>query len=340
MRRAPRHGSVIVALSLLGGVAMANAEAVKGPATARLSWVRTSGAESCVDAAALEADVDLRLGRDAFGGTPSRSIEGVISRTSKGWIAHLYIRNEAGALLGEREIGSDAEACTSLSSAVGLAIALAIDPEAALAPPPSSASSAPLVASASVSPPRSTTTIAASVPPPNAPIAREPEGTHVALRAGVTSGLVPRVASVFALDFEPARDWLVRPRLGALFVPSTRTTDGAFGFGVTAARLAGCHDLAGDDAAAVTICVGALVGVVHAVVYGLEPITPGDRAWAGASTAADARVRLFGPLSLVASFDAIWPFVRHRFLIEGKGSEVFQQPFVALMGTLGLVARL
>ena len=334
MLRAMRGIRAITTLALVAGgpiaIALSTGSAsAEGPSTARLSWVRAQGAETCVDAPVLARDVNKRLGRDAFGGTPSRSIEGIVAREGTKWVAKLYVRDLAGALVGDRELTSDAADCAALSGAVTLAIALVIDPEAALAPPPSSSAS-------SSSPPLPSATPSASIAPatvvPIAPVRVRP--VIVEARFGLSTGLVPRVAPAVLVGAEGTTTF--HPRVLALFVPSTRIEDGTVGFGLTAASLGGCFDLASDEVVSLATCASAVVGVVHTFVYGLPPVSPGDRAWVAASTGLDGTLRLVGGLRLVFGVEAIWPITRHRFLADGRAEPLFRQPFVTILGSLGL----
>ena len=308
------------------------------PPTVHLSWVRAKGAEACVDRETLAKDVNARLGRDAFGGAPTRSIEGLVTREGNKWVAHLYVRDAAGALAGDREITSEAADCTALSGAVTLAIALMIDPEAAFAPPPVvSASASTPVASASASasvltpPSASASTIPSVVAGP--PALTPPPSVVVDARVGVTSGLVPKVAPIALLGFEGTA--AIHPRVRALFVPATRTDDGSVGFGITAVDLGACARLASDETVSLSACASGTVGVIHAYVFGLSPVTPGDRAWVAAATGLDGTLRLVGPVRLVFGIEALWPFTRYRFLAEGRTEPLFRQPFVTILGSLG-----
>jgi hypothetical protein len=248
---------------------------------------------------------------------------------------------------------SDVESCASLSSAVGLAIALAIDPEASLGAAATSSSSASSAsASASVSASASSVAIeapssasivpSASSAPPPAPSSSSSQSQApravLDARAGLVTGLVPRVAAAIDVGAEGAGP--IRPRLAALYVPETTTVDGAVGFGLTAAALSACATLAGDDVVSLSACAGGLVGAIHAFVHDLTPVKPGDRLWVAGGAEVDARLRLAGPFALVGGLSAVFPFTRHRFLADGKDAVLFQQPFVTLLGTLGLAISL
>jgi len=314
------------------------------PSTVRLSWVRGAGAEGCIDATTLSHDVDARLGRDAFGGTPTRSIEGLVLREKNRWIAHLYVRSLDGALIGDRALVSEAADCGALGSAVTLAIALVIDPEAAFGPVASSASAsiASSSASASAAPPVASSSPIAIAPsttvPPPLPIAPPSSRPLVGqARFGLSTGLVPQVAPAAMLGF--AGTTTVHPRVLAVLVPGTKTDDGIVAFGITAADVGVCARIASppnDEFASIAACGSVMVGVIHSYVYGLQPVTPGDRPWVAASTGVDGSLRLFGPLRVVFGVEAIWPITRHRFLAEGRTEPLFRQSFVTILGSLGL----
>ncbi|MEM9196195.1 MAG: hypothetical protein AAGF12_43935, partial [Myxococcota bacterium] len=95
-------------------------------------WVRGAGAEACASTASLQVEVAERLGRDPFQPPITQHIEGIVRRSEGTFVATLYNRDPEGALVGEREFRSEAEDCDGLAAAVVLAVALAIDPEAAL----------------------------------------------------------------------------------------------------------------------------------------------------------------------------------------------------------------
>src|SRR5258707_15482234 len=119
MKGAVRAMSLVAAAASLGVVAIALAQGTgtDGPATARLSWSRGVGAESCPDRVALEKDVSARLGRDAFAEPVRRSIEGTVVKDGTRWIAKLYIRQLDGTLIGSRDLNSEAADCKPLGSA-------------------------------------------------------------------------------------------------------------------------------------------------------------------------------------------------------------------------------
>jgi len=115
--------------------------------TSSLSWTRLEGAESCIGARELALAVERLLGRAVFVSTAKAelSVEGrVEARDGGAWHAVIVVADEQGQVLGTRELDSAEPDCRSLDDPVALAIALMIDPDAALAPtPPASGPPAP-----------------------------------------------------------------------------------------------------------------------------------------------------------------------------------------------------
>jgi len=123
-----------------------------------------------------------------------------------------------------------------------------------------------------------------------------------------------------------------------LLLPEQATDAGDFSFGLTAGWLGLCGELAAGERATVAICGNVLAGAVHAVVFQLEPTTPGDRPWAGAGLSARAEIRLAGPFVLDLGVEGVAPLTRPRFFVENHADTVFQEPVVGgiAFGGLGL----
>jgi hypothetical protein len=306
---------------------------------ARLSWVRSSGAESCVDEAALKKAVVARLGRDAFAGAVSIEIDGTVAREPKRWIAKLKMRDEKGAPFGERELTSEADTCASLSEAVTLAIALAIDPDASSASASASApASAPASASsASASASASSSASAGVVNGPlagargsgvggSSPASVPPPGAALFVRALLSTSLLPKPAPGLAVSFEPVFAHSFRAAFGATYFPPQKTADGIASISMTTLNGGICTATTGSYTVGADLCASLHGGATHAAVHLLEPDQPGDRFWLGASAGVRFRVNLSGFL-LEAIADAWVPLTRHRFRITGMAPEdsIFRQ---------------
>lgn len=300
------------------------------PPRVRFASVRTAGAESCPDTTALARDVARRLGRDPFDPTAERIIEVVLSREPRGWGARIFVRS-ANGITGTRSLSSLSPNCDELASDVALAVALAIDPDGALAPRPSSPVVVPSRVSRTLRAPRAT------------PI----DCSHrvvtggASLRGGLTAGLVPRVAPMFSLSIEQVASGPLRLSIGTLFVPETRTDDEQFGFLLAAGTFAGCF--AGNHSRLTwELCAGIQAGGVYAVVYAREPDRPGGYPWVALNSGLRGALHLIEPWFLETGVDVTVPVLRQRFVVASTVGEerlVFQQWPVTPMGFLGLGRR-
>lgn len=315
----------------------------------RLVWVLGEDTDGCSDGASIARRVSTRLGKNVFSDAATTSIEGVIQRAGPRWEAHLYIRGADGKLAGARLLTSDGPTCEALDSATTLAVALAIDPIAALRPLPAAppGPSAPVAALPAVPPaapamaPSAAPVTPPSVPPAEpspvaSPAARRPPPKRVAqstVRGVFAAGLLPHPAFgvEVSTDIEVAR--FVGISAGALYLPEVHSGPD-FAFGLTAGWLGGCaHTHAFVDLSA---CGKALLGGIHSVVYGVEPDKPGDRLWAGAALSAEASLLLLGPMALEVGGEAVAPLIRDHFVVQGRSGDVFQQQVVGGAAFVGL----
>lgn len=110
-----------------------------GKKTSSLSWTRLEGAESCIGTHDLAQRVEALLHRQAIvsAADADLSIEGRVEKKSpKGFRSTIVVAKSSGDIVGKREIASDEPDCRALDEPVSLAMALMIDPEAALGPAP------------------------------------------------------------------------------------------------------------------------------------------------------------------------------------------------------------
>lgn len=292
----------------------------------RLAWVRGEGADRCPDAPSLAREVTRRLGRDPFADDAVASIEAEVARVETRWVARLHHRSDdPSAGTDTRALVSEAADCAPIAEAVALAIAIAIDPDAALrpAPPPPAA------------PPP------AAPPPldrPPLPLPRRTRGGSVTLRVVGALGLLPGVAAGASVATEGPIAGRWRWGAGMLLLPLARTAtpDRGQAFGLTAGWLSGCVDIVEFSAASLGTCLGVLVGVIDAVAYQGLPLQPGAYPWAGVSAAARLRARLAGPWAFEAGLELVAPLVRHDFVVGGTQATLFQQATVAGAGFAGL----
>jgi hypothetical protein len=330
-------GGLGVAVSLSPGVAIADGAGPQAEPL-RLSWVREETAGSCPDARAVAGRVRDRLGRDPFADSAEIAAEVVVAEQGGTFVARIRIRADGGALRGERIITSEGS-CETLTAAVALALALYVDPEAALRPRNSgraeTAAAIPRVT------PQAETRAGAAAPPPTSitppsvdaaeHAAREPLARGTSLSAGwlVGADLVPGVAPAARIAAEHQPMPRVHVLLGGAFFPEQRTSDGRFGFGLAAGGAGVCVDALATAFLEVGPCLSVLAGEIHAVVYTLDPTRPGGRFWMGTEALGRVRLRVLPPLFLDIGAGAWVPFVRHRFDVTGQPEKVFQEPALA-----------
>lgn len=309
------------------------------PERVRLSLVRAEGAEACFEAAELGARVTARLGRDPFATDAARSIEAVMTRDAKGFAAHIFVRTRGASTGGGRDLSSEAADCHALEDAVTLAVALAIDPEAALHPPPPPA---PPIQPPPVQAPLPACPVVPErvCPPPRAPetpAPREPDRAQVTTRLVLAFGPLPSPAP--GIEVSAVAHLALEGRLSAtasaLWLPEQRTSDRRVGFGLGALSLGACVDPARVDSAWLTLCGGLLAGSVHAVPYAFDPTNPGERPFVGARVGARGALRILGPLFVEAGLDAAAPFSHYEFTVRNIGV-VFEQTPVFALASLGL----
>jgi hypothetical protein len=296
---------------------------------ARLEWVRLEGAGSCIDAAELEARVKRRLGNEPFDPRASRRIEGVVRRTGNVWRAQIAVRahpRDANPPL--RELKSTAEDCESLSNAVVLAVALAVDPAAAFS-------------DAEVKPP-------APPPPAEAPRAPAPAVTasdpSLAGRADLAVagqvGLLPQASLGVGLGVAATLTQRLELGLRARVFPDVEVSgDPSYAVGLAALTLELCAVTRPVEVLDLRACAGPSLGLLHAAVLTGDRTQPGQRASLAAELGADAAVGLTAALALQLGARAAVPVTRYRFTLEGSDEALFAQSAIAGMTQIGLGLR-
>lgn len=120
-------------LALAGGLALAPGEASARAKTA-LHWVRGEGAESCIGPRALARAVEQHIGPVLVSATDGEvSVEGRIERADGGFVVNIRVSDAEGQMLGRRHLTGASPDCRSLDAEIAFVIAVAIDPDGALA---------------------------------------------------------------------------------------------------------------------------------------------------------------------------------------------------------------
>ncbi len=346
--------SVALAIALGAGAASAQTatSASVEPERYSLSWVRGEGAESCPARADLAREVTKRLGRVPFDEQAERSIEIQVGHGPRGFETLTRVRDPKGQVVGRRELVSEEPSCDPIFSATVLAVALLIDPEAALsseekrpsvesfavepapvpAPPPE-------MASKDVAMPEIAGARDAAVeerPSPVPTVTPNPAG--VGFEGVLAVGLLPEPgpgASLFAA-YRPGSRFGVMA--SALYLESaTATHEGAvFDVGLTAFGVSGTFDLLPESSLRWTVEVGPMVGALHAAVRSPTPTDPGDFAFVALTSGSRLQVPL-GRYAFVSFRGALVSnLVRRGLFVKGQEDAVFREPWLGGLFSAGL----
>jgi hypothetical protein len=310
----------------------------------RLAWARADGGEACLSQSELGERVRARLGRDPFSEQGALSIEGWVRREGTRLRATLRVQGDAGHT-GERELDSEELDCAALGDAVVLAVALAIDPDAALRPPERAA--AVDDASGPLPPPPEPIGAPVAAPPPapqpvpvafsDAPIERG-VGGDLRVRGALHAGTLPALAWGVALAGHVRFDQRLAAMLALVYLPEVRTDSGRAAFGLTAGQLGGCVQPVSFRAGGLDACAGVEAGAIHAVSFGERPLEPGDKPW----LAGFGLVQVWGVVSepwlVELGVGAGVPVLRHEFVVRGEPGRVFSPSSVVAQGFFGLGA--
>jgi hypothetical protein len=331
-----------------------------------LLWLRGANAEHCPDQVDLERHVRIRLGRDPFAPNAVRTIEASLYRTSGIWHAELNVHNATGQVEGRRRFDVSAESCAQVVDAIGLAVALAIDPQASMVdggtpqvrskssldtgpagamprpsglgsdsgptPPDGTAPSAPTRSGDSHCPP-----LHAPLPnrsrPPNSDnrLGYAYELSLLGLSAsGLLPGLAPGVAVLGGIGGSGTRFLL-----GLAYFPET-TLNAQFSFGLTTLNAGLCGDIVNSALVSGSLCGDVEVGAMHAVVRQVVPLHPGDRTFVALGLGPRLGWHVFAPLFLQGGVAAKVGLVRPEFAVKGEASQVFESHAVSGVAFIGI----
>jgi hypothetical protein len=318
----------------------AAAQAAASP-SAKLTYVRGPGAESCPDESELRKAVAVRLGYDPFFPSASKTVVAEIrarAAPQRGFRGVVQIIDDSGIVRGERALESQSGECAEMVRTLALGISIAIDDLDALAPP------APRAAPASSDPP----------PEPGLPVA--PAATDLAppppFERDVPAPVLPSERAT-ALQLETVAG--VHGSLGLAPAASGGIT---LGVGITTravslriegtAELPSSAPLASGGSVTTSFLVASLVPCLHfglpfACVTGSVGSFRGGAIDIAAPHAQSAlfamvgarggvRIPLYAMVSLAPHADLALPLVHHAVAVDGR--TVFSTP--AIGGALGL----
>jgi hypothetical protein len=303
-----------------------------GPRTSSLSWVRLAGAESCAGVRDVADAVERRLGRPVFEAPAraDRALEGRIERASPsgGWRAVITLSDEHGVIRGTRELHTDEPDCRALDDSIALALALMIDPDAALSPLPPRAP--PPVPPPPALPPAPRCDPVPPPPPPPPPARPWRAGAQVGFTVGL--GMLPRAGAGVAMRLH-----VVPPRGpafevgGTIWIEQTDTPAGKLGatFDLAYGSLSICPVALGDGATTFFACAGAQLGSLRAAGIGFDHVLHQEQPIVDVTAEAHVRRALVGPLFAALGLGLVVPTFRYRFDVFDTQDLLFQPSPVA-----------
>ena len=101
--------------------------AAAAPRSARLSWAREPGAESCPELRTVQQEVAAHLGYEPFDENAALVIAARLAPDGPALLGTIEVSRGDGTPLGRRELRSSTGDCAELSAAMQLAIAIVID---------------------------------------------------------------------------------------------------------------------------------------------------------------------------------------------------------------------
>ena len=331
----------LLAACLLTAGFVGSSSANAGPRAVHLVYNRGAGAEQCPSQAELQQGIIARLGRDPFWGRGARQMWITISRSGTELVATIAAQAEDGGAAQVRAVTSRRAECVELASAVELAVAIAIDPGAALGRP----SEAPGDVAEPFEPPSALPGSVAPAPrAPEAaalvavqrtakPEARSARDRHWFVGAGLllTAGAGPGPSAGFALGLGARqRDWSLTVE-GRVDYPTEQAVKG--GGAVGAAPILGeavpCYHVHWF-AACVVAAAGTLRGSARDLPDARADLTP--YLAAGARLAAELPVN--ARFTVGAHFDLLATLTPTHLQVDQM--EVWRTPVA--FGTLGFSA--
>jgi hypothetical protein len=188
-------------------------------------------------------------------------------------------------LAGRRTLDTEADDCGPLGEAVILAVAIVIDPSAAMRPPgpvapPTPTPAAPVPAAPPPAPCPANPPCPVAPPCPSCPTNRD--RVDVLARAVAVAGILPKAAIGPGLSGVYSQDPLqLTASLG--WVPDVAASDGRFAFGFAFAGVGACYRLSLGASSALAGCSEVDVGAVHGAVLDVNQLTSSRPSMSGPS---------------------------------------------------------
>jgi hypothetical protein len=294
--------------------------------TSSLSWVELPGAEGCGGAPAIARAVEERLGRHVLV-SPAQADLSIEARAERSghpplWHAVVLLRDQDGAVLGSRELGSATDDCSELRASVALAAALMIDPDAALrprdppAPPLPPSPPAPLAPPPPAPPTIIIQRVEVAVPAVAALPWRAEPSASLALGFGVLPS--PAVGLRMGVAVAPPRVWVFEA-FGGVWADQTALAEqrAQVRFSLPYVGLTVCPlRLGGDGRPTLSICSGAELGFLGGASQGFTATRSSLDPTLHLVAPARLSFPVVGGVALRAGGELGVALVRNRFVYE------------------------
>lgn len=351
-----RHPRLRLALAISLALAQSSrTELATAQTKTALSWVREQGAEACIGPAELGRRVEQLVGPVLAAAPEGQiSIEGAIKRAGSGFAANVAVSDARGRLLGRRELRSSDPNCRALDDQLAFIIAVAIDPNAALAELPGELSAdekpeAQLLSELDAHPPQPAALPARTKArtPPDARVSDAGASTPPArfsamLGAGGSLGMLPRASADLAADFGLRTGVFSHHVRGRLSFGQGQTLQPGKSVALDAleAALASCLDLLAVAGFQLAPCAGVAGANLSAAPRGFAGATRA-RWLVGPLLSARVGRPLPEPLAVVFELGAqsLWPRTRFEYELSGKPQLIRRLPAIEGFLTLGLELR-
>jgi len=328
---------------LLLGAAVAHAE---DKAKAVLVYERIDRArDACPDDATMRSLVAARLGYDPFVEQADSELHIELRPDGDDFTARVTRTSTDGTKMGERTLQSTGGDCSELASSVSLAVALAIDPEAARHPHPEVAPPAPVPA------PMPPPVVAPPVPPPpvKAPIAHRPNptlGPRLGLR--IDGGIVVGAGVVPGVSFGPRLGvgldgtfWSLSGEFTGIVPGSETTPYGTVSASVVYGALVPCFHAGFARIWMADFCVAGAVGAISSDATNVSRSFPSTKVYASIDPRAGMTVAPWPILGFRLAADLGVALTRVHLNIDDAGTprEVWVSPAASFLGYAGVLLR-
>jgi hypothetical protein len=349
--RALRAILIALATVCVAGGANAQHQPRGDTGTYALSFVRGAGAEGCPGRQDLEREVSAKLGYSPFDGGAPKSIEILTELRPDGYRSVVSAVDGDGKLLGRRVLSSDEPSCAPIFSATALAVALLIDPEAALrnSAPTNEAVGRFEIDEPVKPPPRPPPSpLAPSVPPVyplptkvvvREPLPREKANVFTGADAGVAFGLVPAASPVVGIFVDGRPDPFWGFSLSALYVSKQSVSDDAgatldvslttFGLALTVSAVDRPKFRLAPD-------LGFIAGALHVAVREGQALHSSDQGFYALGAGVRAELVVIRGLFLTTRVGAVIPFIRRGLSVEGALEPIWLEPGFAGIASFGV----